>query len=261
MHPDRALPPVTDSIRGVHDPLLGYDNRTGRPPGRVVAALGRLLPGVARVRGQADPYADTWHARNRALLADPPATRRWVVLGDSLSQGVGATSPDLGLVGVLRDRLARAGHPLAVLNLSATGARVPDVLEQQLPVVERLPAPPAHLAPDLVTVLVGSNDLFGGREHSRALPDAMARLVDRLPDGAVVATLPQPPEAARLANEAIERVVAQGRLQVVDLRTSGPTSWRGRLAADFFHPNDAGYAAMADAFEPVLLEVLDGLDA
>jgi len=240
----------------VHDPLLGYDNRTGRPPGRVVSALGRLLPGVARVRGQAEPYADAWHARNRALLTEPPTVRRWVVLGDSLSQGVGASSPDLGLVGVLRDRLARTGHPLAVLNLSATGARVPDVLDQQLPVLEHLPAPPPHLSPDLVTVMVGSNDLFGGREHSRALPEAMARLVERLPDGAVVATLPQPPQPARLANEAIDRVVAQGRLRAVDLRTSGPTSWRGRLAADFFHPNDAGHAAIADAFEPVLREVL-----
>lgn len=27
---------------------------------------------------------------------------------------------------------------------------------------------------------------------------------------------------------------------MVDLRVTGPTSWRGRLAGDFFHPNDAG---------------------
>lgn len=240
----------------MHDPLQDYANLTGRPPGRVVRALGRVLPGVARVRAQAEPYAATWHARNRELLAGTPVRRRWVVLGDSLSQGVGASSPDRGLVGVLRDRLADAGHPLDVLNLSATGARVADVLDQQLPVLERLPPPPPGLGPDLVTVLVGSNDLFGGRRHSRALPDAMARLVARLPDGCVVATLPQPPEPARLANRPIDAAAAEGRLRVVDLRTSGPQSWRGRLAADFFHPNDAGYAAMADAFEPVLLAAL-----
>lgn len=252
------LSPVTDSMRDVPDPLQGYDNLTGRPPGRSVRALGRVLPGVARVRAQAEPYAATWHDRNLAVLAGPQTTRRWVVLGDSLSQGVGASGPDAGLVGVLHDRLAARGHPLAVLNLSATGARVADVLDQQLPVLERLP--PATVAPDLVTVLVGSNDLFGGRSRSRALPDAMGRLVSRLPSGAVVATLPQPPEPARLANAAIDAAVAEGRLRTVDLRTSGPDSWRGRLAADFFHPNDAGYAAMADAFEPVLLDVLRELE-
>ena len=43
---------------------------------------------------------------------------------------------------------------------------------------------------------------------------------------------------------------------MLDLRVSGPTSWRGRLAADHFHPNDAGYSAMADAIEPTLRAVL-----
>lgn len=235
------------------DPLDGYDNRTGRPTGRMVRALGRVLPGVARVRAQAEPYAATWHERNLRALAGPPA-RRWIVLGDSMSQGVGASTPDRGLVGVLHERLAAAGHELVVVNLSATGARVADVLDQQLPVLERLP--PGGAGPDLVSVLVGSNDLFGGRGVSRALPGAMAELADRLPDGAVVATLPQPADAARGANAHLDRAAARGHLVLVDLRTSGPDSWRGRLAPDFFHPNDAGYAAMADAFEPVLRRAL-----
>ncbi len=42
----------------------------------------------------------------------------------------------------------------------------------------------------------------------------------------------------------------------MDLRTDGPDSWRGRLAADFFHPNEAGYAAITDAFEPVVRDAL-----
>ena len=41
--------------------------------------------------------------------------------------------------------------------------------------------PTRSAGPDLVTVLVGSNDLFGGREHSAALPEQMRRLVDLLP--------------------------------------------------------------------------------
>lgn len=111
---------------------------------------------------------------------------------------------------------------------------------------------------DLVTVLIGSNDLFGGRVHSTALPQAFADLLDQLPPGAVVATLPQPRGAAQDANRLIDAAAATGRIQVVDLRTAGPDSWRGKMAADFFHPNDAGYSAIADAFEPVVRRVLLG---
>jgi lysophospholipase L1-like esterase len=35
---------------------------------------------------------------------------------------------------------------------------------------------------------------------------------------------------------------------MVDMRRSGPPSWRGKLAEDHFHPNNAGYAGIADAF-------------
>lgn len=242
-------------------PDLAYDNRTGRGPGRGVRLLGVVLRGVARVRGQADAYADTWHERNRAALAEIAAARagrRLVVLGDSMAQGVGGSSPDAGWAGVVAARLAAAGHDLTLLNLSATGARVDDVLRQQLPVLEALPPVPDGAGPDLVVAMIGSNDLFAGRAHRRALPGLMRELVDRLPDGAVVATLPQPRAAARAANRAIDAAVAAGRLHAVDLRTSGPSSWRGLVAEDFFHPNDEGYRALADAVEPVLEHVLGG---
>lgn len=236
------------------DLLSGYDNRTGRPPGRFVSALGVVLRGISAVRRTADPLADAWQQRNREALASPCTERRWILLGDSMLQSVGASSIDAGLVGQLHDRLSAQGFPLTVINLSATGARVPDVLDQQVPVMQSLP--PATGAPDLVTVLVGSNDLFGGKAHSRVLPEAMRRLVEVLPRGAVICTLPQPRAAARAANVHLDEAARLGHLRLVDLRVDGPRSWRGKLAADRFHPNDAGYAGMADAFEPVLLDAL-----
>ncbi len=229
-----------------------WDTRTGRPAGLGMRLLGAAVPGVRRVRAQVEPYAAAWRAETARNLDDP--RRRWIVLGDSMSQGIGASAHDAGWVGQLEARLRRAGHDLAVVNLSANGARTPDVLARQLPLLAELPAQAPGTPAPLVTVLVGSNDLFGGRGTRGALPDAMAELVDGLPDGAVVATLPQPADAAGRANDHI--TTAGGRLRVLDLRASGPTSWRGRLAADFFHPNDAGYAAMADAFEPVVLAAL-----
>lgn len=231
-----------------------WDTRTGRPSGLGMRLLSAAVPGVRRVREQVEPYAAAWRERTERNLGDP--RRRWVVLGDSMSQGIGASSHDGGWVGQLERRLRSAGHDLAVLNLAANGARTSDVVTRQLPLLAELPAQAPGTPAPLVTVLVGSNDLFGGRGARGALPDAMAELVDGLPDGAVVATLPQPADAAGRANTHITE--AGGRLRVLDLRSSGPTSWRGRLAADFFHPNDAGYTAMADAFEPAVRAALAG---
>ncbi len=171
-----------------------YTNRTGRPPGRSVRALGVVLPGIARVRAQAEPYADAWQERTRAAAVAPG--RRWVVLGDSMSQAIGATGPDRGWVDQLLGRLGPAGHDLEVVNLSATGARVPDLLDQQLPAWSALPPSRSPLC-DLVTVMIGSNDLFSGARHRARLPGAMAELVTRLPSGSVVTTLPQPRAAAQ----------------------------------------------------------------
>lgn len=228
---------------------LTYDNRTGRPPGPLVRSLGLVWRGVRDVRAQADPYAAVWAAHNREVIAG--TRRRLVVLGDSMAQGVGASRPEQGWAGQLHSRLVASGHELDLLNLSATGARVPDVLEQQVPVLEAFGG-----TDPLVLVLIGSNDLFGRRQHREGLPAAMAELVRRLPDGSVVATLPQPRGAAQEANTFIEAAAAAGRLHAVDLRSTGPDSWKGMLAADFFHPNDRGYAALADAFEPVVRRVL-----
>ncbi|MEO5609514.1 MAG: SGNH/GDSL hydrolase family protein [Ornithinibacter sp.] len=232
--------------------FFDYANRTGRPPGRLLHLLGRVHPGIRAVNAQVEPYAAAWAGHNRDAVRE--SGPRWVVLGDSMSQGIGATAWDTGWVGQLASRLRSRGHPLTVVNLSASGARVPDVIAQQLPALDAMPQSEGDAEPcaDLVTVLIGSNDLFA-KGYSEGLPDAFADLVSRLPDGAIVATLPQPRTAARDANRHIERAAATGVIEVVDLRTDGPDSWRGRLAADWFHPNDAGYAELARAFhDPVL---------
>ncbi|MEO6881834.1 MAG: SGNH/GDSL hydrolase family protein [Mycobacteriaceae bacterium] len=227
-----------------------YDNRTGRGPGRAIRVLRAVLPGVGRVWSQVEPYADAWRAHNVEALGRPG--RRWIVLGDSMSQGVGASAHDAGWVGQLAQRLVVSGVDLQVVNLSATGACADDVLDQQLPALELLGA----RADDVVSVLVGSNDLFGGRARRSRLPAAFAELVEHVPAGSLVATLPQPTGPARRANVAVERATAAGRIVMVDLRVSGPKSWRGRLASDYFHPNDAGYAALATAFEPGVRQAL-----
>ena len=223
---------------------LTYDNRTGRAPRRAVRAMSAVLPGAAQVWARVEPYADAWHAHNLKALAR--SGRRWIVLGDSLSQGVGASAHDAGWVGQLARVLAFTGDELNVVNLSATGTRVGDVVDQQVPALELI----GVREQDLVSVMIGSNDLLGSRERRDQLPAAFVALLELVPDGAVVATLPNPRTAARAVNAHIERAAGAGRIVMADLRVTGPTSWRGRLAGDFFHPNDAGYAAIATGLEP-----------
>ncbi len=227
-----------------------YDNRTGRGPGRGLRVLGWFLPGVRHVQRHVGPYADAWSDHNRAaLLADGP---RWYVVGDSMSQSVGASAWDRGWVPQLLERLRRQGRDRVVVNLSATGAVLADVLEQQLPLLERLLADDPHHDQAVVTVLIGSNDLFNSA-HRPHLAERVAALLPRVPAGTVVATLPQPRTAARRANAAMWHCADAGHVRIVDMVTAGPRTWVGKVAADRFHPNDKGYAALADAFEPAVV--------
>ena len=228
-----------------------YENLTGRPPGALLSAIGRALPRVAAVQAQVAPYARAWRAANlEALHGD---RRRWIVLGDSMAQGIGAPSPFAGWVTQLQQMAQHRGVDLAVINLSASGARVSDVLGQQLPALRALPPHRRSAGPDIVTVLIGSNDLLA-RRNRELLPSRFGSLIRAVPAGSIVSTLPQPRRAAQAVNAELEAARAAGVLKVLDMHRHGPPSWRGRLAADHFHPNEAGYRAIADAFLPLVLE-------
>ena len=225
---------------------LSYANLTGRPPGRLMTALARISQGAAGVQAQIEPYAAAWHQANVRALAG--GKRRWVVLGDSMSVGVGASGPFAGWVGQAQRRLADDGTDVDVVNLAAYGARIEDILTQQLPAWEGLPEAPNG---EVVAVLIGSNDLMAKRSRE-ALPASFQKLLEALPSGAVVALLPQPRAAAQAANAGVRAAAQAGRVRLVDVGRTSPASWRGRLAGDHFHPNDLGYASIAAAFEPVL---------
>ncbi|MET8850775.1 GDSL-type esterase/lipase family protein [Amycolatopsis sp. NPDC004625] len=207
--------------------------------GRLLDAAAAVLPGVRRVRAQKNPFARAWDEANRTALAS--GRPLWVALGDSMTQGIGADDVDGGWVPRVN---ARLDPPFAVLNLSASGARIADVLDHQLPRMLALPAPPA-----LVTVLVGANDMLTPARR-RGTADRFARLLAQLPPGrSVVATLPRGNTAARAVNALIDAAAAEGRVHLAELRGPALSPVRGSLADDWFHPNDVGYARIADLFE------------
>ncbi len=233
------------------DEQFPFTGLTGRSNGPLMQTLGRLLPGVAEVQQQVEPYAAAWRRSNLEALAGQH--RRWIALGDSMTQGIGASSPLEGWVGQLARRQSVA---VDVINLSQSGARVEDVIAHQLPVWRRL-APAPH--GEVVTVLIGSNDVLSPR-HRQLLPEAFAELLEQLPAGAIVSAIPSPAGPAKTANDLIRAAHAAGHIRGVFPDSFDPAAWRGRLAADRFHPNDAGYTMIADTFADGVADALSALE-
>ncbi len=214
-------------------------------PGVVVRTLGNFVPGVRRTGEQIESFAAEWHRRN--LVALESGRPLLVALGDSLAQGIGATSPDHGYVGRLAVDLA---DRLAVVNLSKSGAKIPDVLDRQLALLAGL-----GVAPAVVTCTVGSNDLLRGASLGAPARN-MRDLIGALPDVAVVATLPdQGSVMARRLSGVVRGEAANRGLALADV-SAAMSGWRGKTAPDGFHPNDAGYDTWVQAFRPVIDQLL-----
>ncbi len=219
---------------------------------RQTSWFGRLLrvvhPGVRQVAAQVAPYARSWEDANAvALAAQGPL---WIVLGDSTAPGIGAPSYDQGYVGQLRTVLdAKRGEDgqWRVLNWSLSGARCADLLGDQLPRLKSLEVEPA-----LVTVAIGANDVY--RTPLDTIVAEMRQIISLLPEGAVIATLPQGlrPQKAEAVNAVIRSEAPVAGLLVADVwaRTGAP--WRGKFAVDNFHPGTLGYADWAAAFAEAL---------
>lgn len=218
-----------------------YDNLIGRPPGRYLRMGAKLSKGIRSVQLQIPIYAAEWRAANQLELEDSTKPL-WVVLGDSMAQGIGAERFDHGWPGYLRQVLKAKGKEYRMVNLSISGARTSDLLHRQIPAMQSLGEKPG-----LVTMMIGSNDLARKRYRQQA-PAFYAEILKQLPKGSVVANLP----GRGLVQDSIDRQLhdyaERGEVTLVDMRRQGPRNWRGRLASDHFHPNDAGYQALAAVF-------------
>ncbi|MEO3938768.1 SGNH/GDSL hydrolase family protein [Dermatophilaceae bacterium Soc4.6] len=224
-----------------------YSNDSGRPTGPFLRTMGRLFPGVRAVQEHIAPYAAAWERDNaEALTRTGPL---WVALGDSMTQGIGASSHRGGYVGQLSTTLADRGWSHRLVNLSFNGARVQDVLDRQLPALREITDEQGDAA--LVTLIIGSNDLVA-KAHREHLVERFTRLLEQLPRGTVVSNLPNPRREAVAVDDLLREADARGDIVLVDLRRDGAKSWRGRLAPDMFHPNDRGYADMAAGVERTL---------
>lgn len=205
--------------------------------------IGRFSAGVAAVDAQVERYHRRWDHHNEDARFGPGPL--WVALGDSSTQGVGASAWDNGWTHLVLDRLrAVTGEPWRLVNLSMSGGRFRDVADRQVPVLNTmLPTP------DLVTCVIGSNDLMWRRGTTAIYRDA-DEAMSRVPTGAVVSRLSGPgPRPIRL-NRIFERHAADR-----DLRLFNIWNWpsgRNALAEDRIHPSDIGYRYMAELAWPAL---------
>jgi lysophospholipase L1-like esterase len=190
-----------------------------------------------------------------------PSVRRFAALGDSFSSGIG----EPGEVPWPEDVARRAGDRLELHNLAAAGATSRQVADRQLPRA-------LDLAPDLVSVVCGANDvLLSPRPDieacARALDLVVARLSRLRPTPLVVlATYPEPgrflglrPRTRRRVSEGLAAVNAAIRL-TADRHGAVCLEWAGRerglgrrhYARDGLHPSPLSHRLAADAFTRAL---------
>jgi hypothetical protein len=208
--------------------------------------LGGMLPGASARRLQIRAFADDWAASN--LDARHQTGPLWVVMGDSASQGIGATRREAGYVGVVHDLLRRR-DAWRVINLSRAGAGVADVLARQLPeLVALLEDEPAAM----VSCIVGAEDIA---RHVPALDVSLRQLLAALPSGSVVGTFARGSKGGPAAAfDAVTREEAgRHRLRVAELPPRFGPGRRGRgRGADVL--GDVEHAAWAEA----VLAAIDG---
>jgi len=192
---------------------------------------------------------------------------RFLVLGDSLAFGTGAASPQDTLGARLTRELERAGHTVHLDVVAVPGATSLDLAAQ----VRRA----ASVDADVALLVVGANDLTRqtpAQQAAAALGAAVEVLRRRGTDVLVVPTpdlssVAWVPPAFRavvagicdqlrarqtLAAEAAGAAVAPVAPELARRFATDPTLF----AADRFHPSSAGYALVAEALAPHVLDLV-----
>ncbi|MFJ7289670.1 SGNH/GDSL hydrolase family protein [Curtobacterium sp. NPDC098951] len=200
--------------------------------------IGELLP----------VHADWWRER---LQHEGQIT--YLAIGDSAAQGVGASEPHRGYVGLLARRIRhRSRSSVRVVNLSVSGSTTWGARKDQLPKLR-------NYTPDICTVSIGANDIADF--HPDKFERNIREIYGAVPSHAIVAELPCMfvPDRERkvaVANEIVHRVADEFGLTVAPLHTITKRVGLRRTFfnsyGDLFHPNDRGYEIWASAFEPAV---------
>ena len=193
----------------------------------------------------AEEYVSRDAARLREVVEGPPVT--WVLVGDSITQGLG-TGGERGYAEHVM-QLVRAGGRTGdvVVTTGAAGATTETVLQEFHWRVGRF-------APDVVLVMLGTNDALEGADAVRGFRYRLDQVVQRVRDLGATAVLQTPPPvigedgAADLAAyaDAVREVGRSLGVVVVDHHAAwsaagAPREWY----ADDVHPSARGHRELA----------------
>jgi lysophospholipase L1-like esterase len=200
------------------------------------ARLGELYTQLAR-------YQKFWTHSN--LRPIHPEDFVYVALGDSAAQGIGASKPTKGYVGLIAEELQKTTKKqVKLINLSKSGAKAVDVLKTQLPAYKQMQLSDDHI----LTMEIGANDIMAFDESR--FEREMDELMSQLPKNTIVSDIPsflgsrlasREPTVLK-ANEIINRLAAKHGFKLAELHRRVEVNHGLRtFAADFFHPSDYGY--------------------
>jgi acyl-CoA thioesterase I len=222
-----------------------------------VIVAGLLLTQATRLlllKRSITTYKNYWDKQN--IQAAEANSLLYVALGDSTAQGIGASRPEKGYVGLLAKKIAEnSGQSVRVINLSTTGAKIQDVINNQLPRLQQI----QQLKGSIVTIEVGANDL--GVFDPARFNNQMEELLKQLPPQTIVADMPYfgggrangREVDAKNASVIIRKLASSYSLRVATLHEV--TKQNDSIlvyGADFFHPNNKGYVNWYKAFETAL---------
>lgn len=186
----------------------------------------------------------------------------YIALGDSVAQGIGASSPQKSYVGQIAKHIEMTtGRKVHIINVSVTGAIASEVIADQLPRIQ-------GLKPDLVTLDIGANDInkkIPAIEFEKNFRTILAAIPTKK---AIIADLPTfergPKQETLIAiNNKIHPIIAEYGFQlspIYDFTSVTIHDWT-TYAADFFHPSDKGYRNWYASFQTKLDGVINEDDA
>lgn len=198
--------------------------------------------------------------RHEYVINDTDSSKMtYVSLGDSLTAGAGTDKYEESYPYLLAEKLAKGDRRIVNLNYSYPGARTADLIRDLLPkaITEQ---------PDIVTLLIGTNDIHGNvssavthDNYDFILKELTAKTRAKINVISVPfigsRTLLLPPynayfEARVLSlNKDIKSMADKYQVNYIDLTT--PTAELSRLdgkhySKDKFHPSAAGYKVWAE---------------
>ena len=245
---------------------------------------GALMAGGAFITTLA---AEALVARNHSFLPSEPvleiscvlglddaAPLVLAVLGDSSTAGVGADTVEDTLTHGVARALAEH-HRVSLHALGVSGARLRDVVRDQIPQLAELDA-------DVVLVCVGTNDITHCtpvHEVRRQLQLLGAGLVTAAPRAVVLVSGLPPAETslafrwplravlgawARAYTRLYQAELTPYGITVVDVASAARPAFQGRremFSKDLFHPSSAGYAFLGKFYGNAVSQALDAARA